>query len=171
MASTRMIELESQEVVSTSYATATATASLRVLASVSSLAAALLVATNHQERWGIRVDFTMFQVWVAFVVINLVCAVYAAATATLTRKLMSQSWLHNMDQLMVNLEAAATAGAGAVGAIAMWGNEASGWFAVCRMYRRYCNVGAAALVLSFAAALFLGFACARSRYPRTLPLV
>ncbi|KAG8058508.1 hypothetical protein GUJ93_ZPchr0002g23108 [Zizania palustris] len=169
MVSTRVIDLESQEVVSTS--TVTTAALLRVLASVCSLAAALLVATNHQERWGIRVDFTMFQVWVAFVVMNLVCAVYATATAALTRKLVSKSWLHNTDQLVVNLEAAATAGAGAVGAIAMWGNEASGWFAVCRMYRRYCNVSAAALVLSFAAVLFLGFACARSRYPRTLPLV
>ncbi|KAL5221187.1 hypothetical protein ABZP36_025900 [Zizania latifolia] len=165
MASRTMIELESQEVASTSYATTIA--SLHGLASGSSLAAALHVITNHQERWGILVDFTMFQVWVAFVVINFACAIYAATTTMLTRRLMSQSWLHHMDQLVVNLEMAATVGAGAVGAIAMWGNEASAWIAVCHMYRRYCNVGAAMLVLSFTIVLFLGLACARSRYPRT----
>lgn len=70
-------------------------------------------------------------------------------------------------QFMVNLQAAATAGAGAVGSIAMWGNKPSGWYAVCRMYHRYCNVGAVALALSFVAFLSLGVACTLSRYPRT----
>jgi uncharacterized protein (TIGR01569 family) len=67
---------------------------------------------------------------------------------------------------VVNLQTAATAGAGAIGSVAMWGNDASGWYAVCRLYRRYCNVGAVALALSFAAFLSLGAACTLSRYPR-----
>ena len=70
-------------------------------------------------------------------------------------------------QLVVNLQTAATAGAGAIGSVAMWGNKTSGWYAVCRLYRRYCDVGAVALALSFAAFLSLGSACALSRYPRT----
>jgi len=69
-------------------------------------------------------------------------------------------------QLVVNLQTAALAGAGAIGSVAMWGNETSGWYAVCRLYRRYCNVGAVALALSFAAFLSLGFAGTLSRYPR-----
>ncbi|KAF0900019.1 hypothetical protein E2562_026259 [Oryza meyeriana var. granulata] len=162
----RMMELESQQEVATTSVIVTNTW-LRLLAAATSLAAAVVVATNHQQRWGIRVDFTLFQVWIAFVATNLLCAVYAAATAALMRRLVGRCWLHHVDQLVVNLEAAATAGAGAVGSIAMWGNEASGWYAVCRMYRRYCNVGAGALVLSFAAVLLLGFACAQSRYPKT----
>ncbi|XP_015694041.2 CASP-like protein UU1 [Oryza brachyantha] len=139
--------------------------SLRLLAAVTSLAAAVVIATNHQQRWGVRVDFTLFQVWIAFVATHVACAAYAAATAALMRRLGRQGWLHHADQVAVNLVAAAAAGAGAVGSIAMWGNETSGWYAVCRLYRSYCNVGLAALVLSFAALLLLGFACARSRYP------
>jgi uncharacterized protein (TIGR01569 family) len=70
-------------------------------------------------------------------------------------------------QLVVNLQTAATAGAGAIGSVAMWGNDASGWYAVCRLYWTYCNVGAVALALSLAAFLCLGAACTLSRYPRT----
>lgn len=91
------------------------------------------------------------------------------AAATAARKAMGRWWLHHADAVVVNLEAAATAGAGAIGSIAMWGNEASGWYAVCRLYRRYCNAGAAALALSLAAVLLLGVACARSRYPKMPP--
>uniref|UniRef100_A0A0E0LXD1 CASP-like protein n=1 Tax=Oryza punctata TaxID=4537 RepID=A0A0E0LXD1_ORYPU len=162
-----MVELESQEVVEVaSTSDVVVNVSLRLLAAATSLAAAVVVATNHQQRWGVHVDFTLFQVWIAFVATNLLCTVYAAATAAMARKLMGRWWLHHADVVVVNLEAAATAGAGAIGSIAMWGNEASGWYAVCRMYRRYCNVGVAALVLSFAAILLLGVACARSRYPK-----
>uniref|UniRef100_A0A0D9XA78 CASP-like protein n=1 Tax=Leersia perrieri TaxID=77586 RepID=A0A0D9XA78_9ORYZ len=163
------IELESQQRDETaSTSDIAAVVSLRLLAAATSLAAAVVVITNHQQRWGIRVDFTLFQVWIAFVAMNLGCFLYAAATAAAARRLAGKGWLHNADQLVVNLEAAATAGAGAVGSIAMWGNEASGWYAVCRMYRRYCNAGLAALVLSFAAVLFLGFASVRSRYPKKI---
>lgn len=42
----------------------TTTVALRVGAAVASLAAAVLVVTNRQERWGVEVNFTMFDVWV-----------------------------------------------------------------------------------------------------------
>ncbi|EEE69071.1 hypothetical protein OsJ_28088 [Oryza sativa Japonica Group] len=136
-----MVELESQEAVTVaSTADIAVDVSLRLLAAATSLAAAVVVAANHQQRWGIRVDFTLFQVWIGFVAVK--------------------PGVHG---------AAATAGAGAIGSIAMWGNEASGWYAVCRLYRRYCNAGAAALALSLAAVLLLGVACARSRYPKMPP--
>uniref|UniRef100_A0A0E0IF38 CASP-like protein n=1 Tax=Oryza nivara TaxID=4536 RepID=A0A0E0IF38_ORYNI len=165
-----MVELESQEAVTVaSTADIAVDVSLRLLAAATSLAAAVVVAANHQQRWGVRVDFTLFQVWIGFVAVNLVCTVYAVATAAAARKAMGRWWLHHADAVVVNLEAAATAGAGAIGSIAMWGNEASGWYAVCRLYRRYCNAGAAALALSLAAVLLLGVACARSRYPKMPP--
>ncbi|CAM0911828.1 unnamed protein product [Alopecurus aequalis] len=169
-ASVTMVELESQEAATMKVASAkhvTATVALRVGATATSLAAAILVVTNRQERWGIEVNFTMFDVWVAFVAINFFCAAYSLLTAVFVKKLIGKCWLHPVDQLVVNLQTAATAGAGAIGSVAMWGNDASGWYAVCRLYRRYCSVGAVALALSFAAFLSLGAACALSRYPRT----
>ncbi|XP_015695683.2 CASP-like protein UU1 [Oryza brachyantha] len=158
-------EEEKKEVVVSGGDSVVTDVSLRLLVAATSLAAAVVIATNHQQRWGVRVDFTLFQVWIAFVATNLGCAAYAAATAALMRRLRGRAWLHHADQLAVNLVAAAIAGAGAVGSIAMWGNETSGWYAVCRLYRSYCNVGLAALLLSSAALLLLSFACARSRYP------
>lgn len=68
-----------------------------------------------------------------------------------------------MPQFSVNLQAASTAGAGAIGSVAMWGNEASGWFAVCRFYRLYCDRGAVSLALAFVA---LGVASSLSRFHR-----
>jgi hypothetical protein len=38
-------------------------AALRLLALAASLAAAVVVATNRQDRWGITVTFRMFAVW------------------------------------------------------------------------------------------------------------
>lgn len=168
-----MVELESQQESSSTMKVASprhvaATAALRAGASAASLAAAVLVVTNRQERWGIPVNFTMFDVWVAFVAVNFLSCGYALLTAITVKKLVGKSWLHHADQLAVNLLAAATAGAGAIGSVAMWGNKTSGWFAVCRLYRRYCDVGAVALALSFAAVLSLGAASALSRYPRTI---
>jgi hypothetical protein len=59
-----MVELESQEAVTVaSTADIAVDVSLRLLAAATSLAAAVVVAANHQQRWGIRVDFTLFQVW------------------------------------------------------------------------------------------------------------
>ncbi|KAM0851449.1 hypothetical protein ACQ4PT_052423 [Festuca glaucescens] len=169
-ASVTMVELESQEATTMKVASAkhiTATVALRVGAAATSLAAAVLVVTNRQQRWGIEVNFTMFDVWVAFVATNFFCTAYSLLTAVFVKKLIGKGWLHPVDQLVVNLQTAATAGAGAIGSVAMWGNDASGWYAVCRLYRRYCNVGAVALALSFAAFLCLGAACTLSRYPRT----
>ena len=71
---TMTMELESQEVVvetTTAAAAARAasaahvrtTVALRLLAFAASLAAAVVVATNRQERWGITVTFKMFAVW------------------------------------------------------------------------------------------------------------
>uniref|UniRef100_A0ACD5YB10 Uncharacterized protein n=1 Tax=Avena sativa TaxID=4498 RepID=A0ACD5YB10_AVESA len=166
-----MVELESQEEAATmkvaSVKHVTATVALRAGAAATSLAAAVLVVTNRQERWGIEVNFTIFDVWVAFVATNFFCAAYSLITAAFVKKLIGKSWLHTLDQLVVNLQTAATAGAGAIGSVAMWGNDASGWYAVCRLYRRYCNVGAISLALAFAAFLSLGAACTLSRYPRT----
>lgn len=76
--------------------------------------------------------------------------------------------MHAM-QFTVNLQAASTAGAGAVGSVAMWGNEPSGWFAVCRLYRLYCNKGAVSLALAFVAFAALGVASSLSRFPRAPP--
>ncbi|VAI74479.1 hypothetical protein VPH35_122996 [Triticum aestivum] len=168
-ASVAMVELESQDAATMNVASAkhvTATVALRVGAAVASLAAAVLVVTNRQERWGVEVNFTMFDVWVAFVATNFFCTAYSLLTAIFVKKLIGKRWLHTVDQLVVNLQTAATAGAGAIGSVAMWGNKTSGWYAVCRLYRRYCDVGAVALALSFAAFLSLGSACALSRYPR-----
>jgi uncharacterized protein (TIGR01569 family) len=72
-------------------------------------------------------------------------------------------------QLVVNLQTAATAGAGAVGSIAMWGNKASGWFAVCKFYRLYCDRGVVSLVLAFVAFVALGVSASLARYPRAPP--
>jgi hypothetical protein len=61
------VELESQEAATMKVASAkhvTATVALRVGAAATSLAAAVLVVTNRQQRWGIEVNFTMFDVWV-----------------------------------------------------------------------------------------------------------
>lgn len=66
-ASVTMVELESQDAATMEVASAkhvTATVALRVGAAVASLAAAVLVVTNRQERWGVEVNFTMFDVWV-----------------------------------------------------------------------------------------------------------
>lgn len=122
---------------------------------------------------------------------NFFCTAYSLLTAIFVKKLLGKRWVHARPcicvrahtlistdgrhrrsllccvQLVVNLQTAATAGAGAIGSVAMWGNKTSGWYAVCRLYRRYCDVGAVALALSFAAFLSLGSACALSRYPRT----
>jgi uncharacterized protein (TIGR01569 family) len=70
-----------------------------------------------------------------------------------------------MPQFSVNLQAASTAGAGAIGSVAMWGNEASGWFAVCRFYRLYCDRGAVSLALAFVALAALAVATGLSRFP------
>lgn len=51
VARTMTMELESQVVV------------LRLLAFAASLAAAVVVVTNRQDRWGITVTFKMFAVW------------------------------------------------------------------------------------------------------------
>jgi hypothetical protein len=70
-----MVELESQEAATTmkvaSAKHVTATVALRVGAAATSLAAAVLVVTNRQQRWGIEVNFTMFDVWVYVTAINL----------------------------------------------------------------------------------------------------
>uniref|UniRef100_A0A0D3H2L5 CASP-like protein n=1 Tax=Oryza barthii TaxID=65489 RepID=A0A0D3H2L5_9ORYZ len=114
-----MVELESQEAVTVaSTADIAVDVSLRLLAAATSLAAAVVVAANHQQRWGIRVDFTLFQ------------------------------WLRGGEPGVHGVR---------------------GGYAVCRLYRRYCNAGAAALALSLAAVLLLGVACARSRYPKMPP--
>lgn len=105
----------------------------------------------------------------AFVGINLACAAYSAATAIFVRRLVGKHWLHHTDQLVVNLQAASTAGAGAVGSVAMWGNEPAGWFAVCRLYRLYCDRGAVSLALAFVSFAALGVATTLSRFPRTPP--
>ena len=67
-ASVTMVELESQEQAATmkvaSAKHVTATVALRAGAAATSLAAAILVVTNRQQRWGIEVNFTMFDVWV-----------------------------------------------------------------------------------------------------------
>jgi len=63
------MELESQVVVvetTTSAASAAhvrTTVALRLLAFAASLAAAVVIATNRQDRWGITVTFKMFAVW------------------------------------------------------------------------------------------------------------
>jgi hypothetical protein len=63
------MELESQVVVvetTTSAASAAhvrTTVALRLLAFAASLAAAVVIATNRQDRWGITVTFKMFTVW------------------------------------------------------------------------------------------------------------
>lgn len=67
------VELESQEeaaaaettmtMVAASAAHVRTSAALRVLAFAASLAAAVVVATNRQDRWGIIVSFRMFAVW------------------------------------------------------------------------------------------------------------
>lgn len=72
-------------------------------------------------------------------------------------------------QFTVNLLTAAAAGAGAVGSVAMWGNKPSGWFAVCRIYRLYCDKGAVSLALAFVAFAALGVGASLSRYPRAPP--
>ena len=62
-----MVELELQEAATMKVASAkhvATTTALRVGAAAASMAAAVLVITNHQERWGIEVNFTMFDVWV-----------------------------------------------------------------------------------------------------------
>ncbi|KAL6646253.1 hypothetical protein ACP70R_017861 [Stipagrostis hirtigluma subsp. patula] len=179
---TRMIELESQEAAAetmrpASAAHVRAAAALRLVAFAAALAAAMVVVTNRQDRWGVRVSFKMFDVWEhhigsscrAFVAINFVCAAYSVLTALFVKRLISQFWLHHADQFMVNLQTAATAGAGAVGSVAMWGNKPSGWFAVCRLYRLYCDKGAVSLALAFVAFTALGVASALSRIPRAPP--
>ncbi|XP_062191349.1 CASP-like protein UU-1 [Phragmites australis] len=137
---TRMTELESQEAVETIRAASAAhvrtSAALRLLAFAASLAAAVIVVTNREARWGVSVSFKMFDVW---------------------------------EYLMMNLQTAATAGAGAMGSVAMWGNKPSRWFAVCRLYRLYCNKGAVSLALAFVAFAALGVAGTLSRYPRAPP--
>ncbi|KAJ1269362.1 hypothetical protein BS78_07G206100 [Paspalum vaginatum] len=169
------IELESQEAADqTTMRPATAadvraTVGLRLLACAASLAAAAVVATNRQDRWGITATFTMFQVWVAFVAISFACAAYSVLTAIFVRTLVSSHWLHHADQFTVTLLAAATAGAGAVGSVAMWGNKPSGWYPVCRLYRLYCDRGAVSLALAFVAFAALGVASSLSRFPRAPP--
>ncbi|RLN05184.1 CASP-like protein UU-1 [Panicum miliaceum] len=142
---------------------------LRLLAFAASLAAAVVVATNRQDRWGITVTFRMFAVWEAFVAVNLACAAYSALTAVFVKRLVSKHWLHHADLLAVNLQAASTAGAGAIGSVAMWGNQPSGWFAVCRLYRLYCDKGAVSLALAFASLVALGAAATLSRFPARPP--
>ncbi|OEL18039.1 hypothetical protein BAE44_0020941 [Dichanthelium oligosanthes] len=184
---------------------------LRLVALAASLAAAVVVATNRQDRWGITVSFRMFAVWEAFVAISFAFAAYSALTAIFVKKLISKHWLHHIDlvpyiisvhafislffsplymrspsctrgphrnaanvrtfamQLTVNLQAASTAGAGAVGSVAMWGNEPSGWYPVCRLYRLYCGRGAVALALAFVSVVALGVAATLSRFPRAPP--
>ncbi|WVZ91975.1 hypothetical protein U9M48_038077 [Paspalum notatum var. saurae] len=168
------IELESQEAADETMRAATAadvraTVALRLLASAASLAAAVVVATNRQDRWGITVTFTMFQVWVAFVAISSACAAYSVLTAIFVRSLIATHWLHHADLFTVTLLAAATAGAGAVGSVAMWGNKPSGWYPVCRLYRHYCDRGAVSLALAFVAFAALGAASGLSRFPRAPP--
>ncbi|RCV32037.1 hypothetical protein SETIT_6G226100v2 [Setaria italica] len=173
------VELESQEeaaaaettmtMVAASAAHVRTSAALRVLAFAASLAAAVVVATNRQDRWGIIVSFRMFAVWEAFVAINFACAAYSLLTAIFVRRLVSKHWLHHGDLLTVNLQAASTAGAGAVGSVAMWGNQPSGWFAVCSLYRLYCDRGAVSLALAFVSFAALGVATTLSRFPRAPP--
>jgi uncharacterized protein (TIGR01569 family) len=103
------------------------------------------------------------------VAINFACAAYSLATAIFAGRLASKHWLHHADQMAVNLQAASTAGAGAVGSIALWGNEPSGWFAVCRLYRLYCDRGAVALALSAVSFAALGVATTLSRFPCRAP--
>ncbi|RLM61274.1 CASP-like protein UU-1 [Panicum miliaceum] len=124
-------------------------AALRLLALAASLAAAVVVATNRQDRWGITVTFRMLAVW--------------------EYRLVSKHWLHHADQLAVNLQAASTAGAGAIGSVAMWGNQPSEWFAVCRLYRLYCDKGAVSLALAFVSFVALGAAATLSRFPARPP--
>lgn len=65
------MELESQVVVVETTTTTSAasaahvrtTVALRLLAFAASLAAAVAIATNRQDRWGITVTFKMFAVW------------------------------------------------------------------------------------------------------------
>jgi len=65
------MELESQVVVVETTTTTSAasaahvrtTVALRLLAFAASLAAAVVIATNRQDRWGITVTFKMFAVW------------------------------------------------------------------------------------------------------------
>ncbi|PUZ52427.1 hypothetical protein GQ55_6G269000 [Panicum hallii var. hallii] len=144
-------------------------AALRLLALAASLAAAVVVATNRQDRWGITVTFRMFAVWEAFAAVSLACAAYSAVTAVFVKRLVSKHWLHHADQLAVNLQAASTAGAGAIGSVAMWGNQPSGWFAVCRLYRLYCDKGAVSLALAFVSFVALGAAATLSRFPARPP--
>ncbi|KAG2585319.1 hypothetical protein PVAP13_6KG383066 [Panicum virgatum] len=125
-------------------------AALRLAAFAASLAAAVVVATNRQDRWGITVTFRMFAVWEAFVAVNLACAAYSALTAALVKRLVSRHWLHHADQLAVNLQAA-------------------GWFAVCRLYRLYCDKGAVSLALAFVSFFALGAAATLSRFPARPP--
>ena len=101
--------------------------------------------------------------------VNLACAAYSALTAALVKRLVSRHWLHHADQLAVNLQAASTAGAGAIGSVAMWGNQPSGWFAVCRLYRLYCDKGAVSLALAFVSFFALGAAATLSRFPARPP--
>ncbi|KAL6900947.1 hypothetical protein ACP4OV_005623 [Aristida adscensionis] len=168
---TTMVELESQEAAppETMRVASPAHVALRAAACGAALAAALVVVTNRQDRWGVRATFTMFDVWEVFVGVSFACAAYAMATAILVNKLISKPWLHHADQLAVNLQTAATAGAGAIGSVALWGNEPSGWFAVCRLYRIYCDKGAVSLALSFLAFTALAAASTLSRYPTPPP--
>ena len=105
----------------------------------------------------------------AFVAVNFAFAAYSALTAVLVKRLVSKHWLHHADQLAVNLQAASTAGAGAIGSVAMWGNQPSGWFAVCRLYRLYCDKGAVSLALAFVSFFALGAAATLSRFPARPP--
>ncbi|XP_062195326.1 CASP-like protein UU-1 [Phragmites australis] len=170
-----MVELESQEAVETMRVATAAhvrtSVTLRLLAFAASLVAAVVVVTNRQDRWGITVSFEMFAVWEAFVAINFACAAYTVLTALFLKKLIKVH-IHcccRSMQLTVNLQTAATAGAGAVGSVAMWGNKPSGWFAVCRLYRLYCDKGAVSLALASVAFVALGVASTLSRFPRAPP--
>ncbi|XP_039855427.1 CASP-like protein UU-1 [Panicum virgatum] len=123
-------------------------AALRLAAFAASLAAAVVVATNRQDRWGITVTFRMFAVWEAFVAVNLACAAYSALTAALVKRLVSRHWLHHADQLAVNLQAASTAGADR---------------------RRRGDWGAVSLALAFVSFFALGAAATLSRFPARPP--
>eukprot|EP00267_Zea_mays_P032757 XP_008666508.1 CASP-like protein UU-1 [Zea mays] len=111
------MELESQVVV------------LRLLA----FAAAVVVATNRQDRWGIVLTLIEDRYSPSGRgSTNSACAAYALLTRPSTRRSSSASTgCTTWDQFTVNLQAASTA----IGSVALWGNEPSGRFAVCRLYR------------------------------------
>ncbi|CAN6472205.1 unnamed protein product [Victoria cruziana] len=155
---------------------------LRLLAGVSALVAALIMALNKKTfvYFGLTITakYNYSGAYEFFVSANFIAFAYSILSSMFMKlmkssasKPRSQFLIFFFDLTMVVLLIAGCSAATAFGFIAKFGNEHAGWLPVCRYMESYCNISLIPMALSYGAFLvFYLLTAITMRSPRQIPV-